>query len=498
MIKGTLMTINISNGQLFINSEWRNGSSNVVKPTYNPATETFITDIAQATEADIDAAIDAADDAFKNPEWAEMSPLDRSRLLIKVAQLVERDAEELATLESIDMGKPKVFSLNIDTKLLADLFYYYAGVAAQIDGVTRKVTRTQSGVEPLAYTQRVPLGVIAAITPFNFPMLLSATKFAPALAAGNTIVHKPASATPLTAIKMAKIFDEAGLPKGVFNLVTGSGALIGNRLVDSPKVKKIAFTGSTEVGKSIAKRAIDSVKKVTLELGGKSAHIIFDDANLEKAITHALFGIYYNKGEICTAGSRLLVQRPVYEEVLERLHQAIKSLVIGDPLDLNTTFGPQVDRNQVDTCHRYVEQALQGGARLITGGQRVFPLGDKGHFYAPTILADVDNSSPVAQEEIFGPVLCVIPFDTEDEAVKLANESKFGLAAGIQTENISRAHRVSSRLEAGLVWVNTYNQFDVALPFGGFKESGIGRELGTEVLDAYTQIKSVYIDIEDK
>lgn len=487
----------VPQGHLFIDGVWRESSDGRTRPTINPTTEAPITEIAQATTADVNAAVDAAHRAFEGGAWSRMGPHDKARVLTRVAQLVERDADQLAWLESLDMGKPIAFSRNIDVRLLADLFYYYAGVSAQLGGATRPVTPSVDGVMPLAYTRRAPLGVVAAITPFNFPMLLSATKFAPALAAGNTLVHKPASATPLTAIKMAQLFEEAGLPKGTFNLVMGPGGVVGDALVAHPAVKKIGFTGSTTVGKAIAKNAVDSLKKTTLELGGKSAHIIFEDANLDQAITHALFGIFYNKGEICTAGSRLLVQKRIYQEVLERLVAATKTLVIGDPLDPATTFGPQVDAAQRDKCSEYVAIALQEGARLYHGGQplRVESTGGKGYFFAPTILADVDNASRVAQEEIFGPILCVTPFETEDEAILVANSTPYGLAAGIQTQSLGRAHRVAHQLEAGIVWVNTYNQFDVALPFGGYKASGIGRELGIEALESYTQTQSVYVDL---
>ncbi len=486
---------NIPEGKLFINGEWLHSSSGNSAATYNPATEEEIAQITQATEEDVNEAVEAGYDAFRKGEWSAMGPHERERVLRKIATLIEANADELAALESLDVGKPYQFARSFDIDFIAGLFHFCAGVAGgQLGGSTRPVSSPQGGQLPFAYTRREPLGVIAAITPFNFPMILSVTKIAPALAAGNTFIHKPASATPLTALKLAQIFEEAGLPPGTFNLVTGSGRVVGNALVAHPKVKKIAFTGSTEVGKGILKGSAETLKKVTLELGGKSAHLIFDDADMDAAIQHALFAIFFNKGEFCMAGSRLFVQRGVYDEVLNRLVEASKSLVIGNPLDSETTYGPQIDAAARDNCAKYTEIGIEGGARLLIGGKPMTVDG-KGFYFEPTILADVDNHSRVAQEEIFGPVLVVTPFDTEEEAVALANDSEYGLAAGLQTQNLGRAHRVAHALEAGLIWVNTWGQFDSTLPFGGYKASGMGRELGIESFESYTQTKSVYMDL---
>jgi len=482
-------------GKLFINGQWRDASTGKTAPTFSPTTEEEIMQVAQASEGDVNDAVEAAYNAFHHSEWAGMGPHERAKVLNKIADLIEASADELALLESMDVGKPLQFSRTFDIGFIANLFRFYSGVAnGQLGGSTRLVSPAEDGQMPLAYTRREPLGVIAAITPFNFPMILSCTKIAPALAAGNTFIHKPASATPLTALKMAEIFEKAGLPNGVFNVVTGSGRIVGNALVEHPKVKKIAFTGSTEVGKGIVKSGADTLKKVTLELGGKSAHIIFDDANLDSAVQHAMFAIFFNKGEFCMAGSRLLVQRGVYDEVLEKLTQISNSLVIGDPLDMDTSYGPQIDAAARDNCKKYVDLAVADGARLLMGG-KAMTVNGKGFYFEPTILADVDNSSRTAQEEIFGPVLVVTPFDTEEEAIALANDSEYGLAAGLQTENLGRAHRVAHKLEAGMVWINTWGQFDSALPFGGYKASGIGREQGIEAIDSYTQTKSVYANI---
>ncbi|MGR5266736.1 aldehyde dehydrogenase family protein [Vibrio astriarenae] len=489
-------TPTLPKGQLFINGHWRDASDGAVAATFNPATELEIMKVAQATLSDVNDAVDAAHEAFENGEWRKMGPHHKARVLNRIGDLIEENADELAALESMDMGKPLAFARHFDIQFIADLFHFYAGVASgQLGGATRQVTPSETGNMPLAYTRKEPLGVIAAITPFNFPMILSCTKIAPALAAGNTFIHKPASATPLTALRMAEIFKEAGLPDGTFNVVTGSGRTVGNALVEHPKVKKIAFTGSTEVGKGILKQSSESLKKVTLELGGKSAHIIFDDADIKQAAQNASLAAFFNKGEFCMAGTRLLVQRSVYNEVLTELVEATKGLVIGDPLDMATTFGPQVDAGARDNCAKYVDIALEDGARLVMGGKPMTVDG-KGYYFEPTILADVDNKSRVAQEEIFGPVLAVIPFDTEEEAIALANDSEYGLAAGVQTQNLGRAHRVAHAMEAGMVWVNTWGQFDSALPFGGYKASGIGREMGIEAMESYTQNKSVYVSLD--
>nr|WP_319554449.1 aldehyde dehydrogenase family protein [uncultured Vibrio sp.] len=482
-------------GQLFINGKWKDSSDGKTAATSNPATEIEIMQVAQATNGDVNEAVEAAYNAFHHSEWSTMGPHERARILHRIAELIEENADELAALESMDVGKPIQFARSFDIGFIADLFHFYAGVAGgQLGGSTRLVSPGPDGQMPLAYTRKEPLGVIAAITPFNFPMILSCTKIAPALAAGNTFIHKPASATPLTALKMAEIFEQAGLPDGVFNVVTGSGSTVGNALVEHPKVKKIAFTGSTEVGQGILRGSADSLKKVTLELGGKSANIIFDDADLDKAVQHAMFAIFFNKGEFCMAGSRLLVQRSVYEEVLTKLQDVSRTLVIGDPLDFNTSYGPQIDAAARDNCAKYVDLALKDGARLIMGGMPMTVDG-KGYYFEPTILADVDNKSRVAQEEIFGPVLVVTPFDTEEEAIALVNDSEYGLAAGLQSENLGRAHRVAHALEAGMVWINTWGQFDSALPFGGYKASGMGREQGIEAMESYTQNKSIFANI---
>lgn len=484
-------------GKLFIDGEWRDAANGAKAETINPASEETIMSVAQATVEDVEDAVSAADRAFRSSPWRNMGPHRRAQLLYRIAELIDENADTLAALETLDVGKPVQFSRSFDIGFISGLFRFYAGIAdGQLGGATRLVSPDENGVMPLAYTRREPLGVVAAITPFNFPMILSCTKIAPALAAGNTFIHKPASATPLTALKMAEIFQEAGIPKGVFNVVTGSGRTVGNALVENPKVKKIAFTGSTEVGKGIVKSGADTLKKVTLELGGKSPHIIFEDADLDAAVQHAMLAIFFNKGEFCMAGSRLLVQRSVYEDVLDRLVKVSQSLQLGDPLALNTSYGPQIDKAAQQNCAEYVRIGLEDGARLVLGGKPTAVEG-KGFYFEPTILADVANTSRVARDEIFGPVLAVTPFDNEDEAIALANDSDYGLAAGLQTKNLARAHRVAHALDAGMIWINTWGQFDSALPFGGYKASGIGREQGIEAMESYLQTKSVYVPLSD-
>jgi aldehyde dehydrogenase (NAD+) len=482
--------LHISPGELFIGGRWRPASNAATAPTVNPADRSEIVQIAQATTDDLDAAVNAARSAFDNGRgpWPAKDVHERARILIRIAELIERDADEIAYRETVDMGKPIRFSRNVDVPMAAQIFRYFAGVGTQLDGVTR-----HAATPTLNYTVREPLGVVAAITPFNFPLLLSLTKIAPALAAGNTVVHKPSPATPLSALKIAELAAEAGLPDGTLNVITGDGVILGEALARHPGVNKIAFTGSTAVGRSIIRNSADNLTKLTMELGGKSPNIIFADAYFDEAVENAFFGVFYNKGEICTAGSRLLVERPVYDEVARRLVERASSTHPGDPLDPNTFFGPLAHQAQFDKVSSYVEIGKSEGATLAAGGGP-----DRrrhGLYYPPTIFTDVDNKMRIAQEEIFGPVLCVIPFDTVEDAIRIANDTPYGLASGVHTRDIKKALRVAHSLKAGTCWINTYNQFDTTTPFGGMKDSGFGRESGTEVMENYTQVKSIWVDL---
>lgn len=481
----------IAQSGLFIGGRWTGAAHGAVYPTVNPADGAVTAEVADGSAADIDAAVRAARRAFDEGPWPRMSGHARARILLAVADLIERDAEELAYLDTIDMGKPISFSRVENGFYAAAAYRYYAGLASQTAGTTH------DAIGPgFAYLLREPIGVIGAITPFNAPVILSTTKIAPALAAGNTIVHKPSETTPLSALKIAALFAEAGLPEGVLNVVTGTGAGPGIALVAHPGVDKIAFTGSTQVGQQIIRASADTFKKVSVELGGKSANIIFADADLDKAIEHAFYGVFYTSGQVCIAGSRLLLQRPVYDEVVDALARRAEAAVPGDPLDAGTVIGPLAHQAQFDKVSGYVDVGRQEGAELVVGGRAYHPDGpDSGWYYLPTIFGHVRNDMRIAQEEIFGPVLAVIPFDTEDEAVAIANDSRYGLSSAVHTRDIWRAHSVAAAMKAGTCWINTYGQWDPAISFGGRKASGFGREFGPEVMNTYTEVKSVWVDL---
>jgi acyl-CoA reductase-like NAD-dependent aldehyde dehydrogenase len=469
-------------GELYIDGAFRAAKSGERRDVVNPANGQVITTVAEAGPDDVDAAVSAARHAFDEGTWPQLSGRERGAVLLKAAALLEQHREELAQLESLDTGKPITFARMIDLGDTIDHFTYYAGLADTIQGSTRSIRRPG-----LAYTRREPIGVVAAITPFNFPLILSSSKLAPALAAGNTVVHKPAEDTPLTALRVAELLTEAGLPEGVLNVITG-GAATGAALTEHDGVDKIAFTGSTRVGSAIAASAAATVKQTTLELGGKSAHLIFEDADLGPAIEAAVGGFVFNTGQFCMGGTRLLVHRTHYDTVLGAVTEAATHVPVGDPQEPSTVVGPMAGPRHLENVERYIGL---GEARVVAGGRRLDING--GYFYAPTVLADVDNDARVVQEEIFGPVLVVQPFDTEEEAVALANSTPYGLAAGLHTRDVARAHRVAAKLRAGIVWVNSWAVLDAALPFGGYGRSGYGRENGPEGLDEYLQTKSVFI-----
>jgi len=483
----------VADGQLFIDGKFRPSESGASREIVNPATEQVICRVAWGTVADVEQAVDAAQRAFEGGEWPKLTLKQRGRLLQRIADAIEEHAEELALLESLDVGKPIAFTRGFDVPAAADLFRYYGGLVEQLEGAARP-----AGSRSLAYTRREPLGVVAAITPFNFPLNLLVNKLAPALAAGNTFVHKPAEQTPLSTLRLAEILAEAGLPAGVFNVVTGDGATVGARLAEHPGVHKLAFTGSTETGKRLIATAAGTLKKVTAELGGKGANIVFADADLDAVTQWAFQAAFFNTGQFCMSGSRLLVQRPVYQEMVDRMVAAANAATVGDPLDPQTLLGPLAHRAQLDRVVEYVAIAKAEGAVLRAGGT-TGPTGGgdgRGFYHLPTVFADVTPQMRIAQEEVFGPVLTITPFDTEDEAVAIANGTPFGLAAGLHTSDVSRAHQVAARLEAGIVWVNAWAMFENSTPFGGYKQSGYGRELGPEGIEEYLQLKTVVINAE--
>jgi acyl-CoA reductase-like NAD-dependent aldehyde dehydrogenase len=476
--------------RLIIGGEAVDAVSGKTFTTMNPATEEPVCAVAEAGVEDVDRAVRAARTAFDSGPWPSMRPAERQRILWRLGDLILEHADELARLETLDNGKPITESRKADLPLVAGCFHYFSGWVTKQTGETIPVNPSL-----FTYTLREPLGVVGAILPWNFPMIMVAWKGAPALAAGNTMVIKPAMETPLTAVRIAELALEAGLPPGVLNVVPGSGSVAGEALVAHPMVDKISFTGSTEVGRHIMRQASGTVKKLTLELGGKSPNIVFADADLDAALRGASTAIFYGKGEVCAAGSRLLVEKSIHAEFVAKLAERAKTLVPGDPLDPKTRLGSLINEKQMKSVLGYIDAGVKGGANVVAGGQRQ-PVNGKGWFVQATVLDGVDNGMKVAQEEIFGPVLAVIPFDDAEDAIRKANDIPFGLAAGVWTNDVKKAHRVARRIKAGTVWVNMYNLYDAAMPFGGYKSSGFGRDLGAESLREYTQVKSVWMNIE--
>lgn len=476
-------------GRLIINGEAVDAASGATFNTINPATEEIITTVAEGGAEDVDRAVKAARAALEGP-WAKMKAIDRSRVLWKLGDLILQNADELARLETLDNGKPIFESRYVDIDMAAKCFHYFSGWASKLTGDTTNVNPNL-----FTYTLREPVGVVGAIIPWNFPMIMVGWKAAPALAAGNTIIVKPAELTSLTAIRIAELALEAGVPPGVFNVVAGKGRIAGEAMVKHPGIDKISFTGSTEVGQHIMRVAADTVKKVTMELGGKSPNIVFADADLDAALKGATLGIFYGKGEVCAAGSRLLVEKSIYDDFVGKLAERAKKMQPSDPMDPKSRLGSLVSPQQMEKVLGYVESGVKEGAKLVAGGSRA-PINGKGAFVQATVLADVDNKMKVAQEEIFGPVLAVIPFDGVDDAIAKANDVFYGLASGVWTKDLKKAHTVSRRLAAGTVWVNMYNHYDPGMPFGGMKGSGFGRDLGEACLQEYTQVKSVWMNLE--
>ena len=484
-------TTRIDPGKLLINGEWRSSAHGKTFETINPATAEPLTTIAEASPEDVDAAVQSARGAFDNlaAPWRKMSASERGRIIWKISELIEQHIDELAELETLDNGKPIFESRYVDMPLVADVFRYYAGWATKLHGETVNINESA-----FTFTQREPVGVVGAIVAWNFPLLLASWKLGPALACGNTVVLKPAEQTPLTALRFGQLCLDAGLPAGVLNIVTG-GAETGKALVQHPLVDKVAFTGSTMVGKEIMKAAADTLKRVTLELGGKSPNIVFADSDLDNAVKGAINGIFYGKGEVCCAGSRLFVESKVHDEFMGKLIERTKKLRPGDPLDPKTRLGAIVSEQQMKTVLGYINAGKSEGAQVMIGGNRAEIGNGRGYFLEPTVFGGVKNDMRIAQEEIFGPVLATIPFDDIDQVAELANRNQYGLAAAIWTRDIKKAHALSKRLRAGTVWINTYGLMDAALPFGGFKQSGFGRELGMHAIEHYTELKSVWLSM---
>jgi acyl-CoA reductase-like NAD-dependent aldehyde dehydrogenase len=480
-----------SPGRLLIAGEWSEAQSGKRFQTINPADESVITTVADGDAADVDRAVLAARKAIDEGPWGKMPAADRGKILWKMAEAILERLPQLSMIETLDTGKTLFDSGKIELPMAASIFQYYAGAASKITGRTG-----HQRPDAFTYTIKQPVGVVAAIVPWNFPFLLASWKVAPALAAGCAVILKPASQTPLSALEMGRIGLEAGLPPGVLQVVTGGGGSAGMALVRHPGVDKVAFTGSTDVGRTVLRESAATLKRVTLELGGKSPNIVFADADLEAAVRGAFTGIFYNKGEVCAAGSRLLVERSVHDEVVKKLAERAEAVVLGDPREKTTRMGPVVSAQQMDQVLRYVEIGRKEGAHVAAGGRRASEVnGGKGYFVRPTVFDGVDPQMTIAREEIFGPVLAAIPFEDADDAVRKANATVYGLAAGVWTRDVGKAHRVARAVQAGTVWVNTYNLYDPSLPFGGFKQSGFGRELGMEALEGYLETKSVWIDV---
>jgi acyl-CoA reductase-like NAD-dependent aldehyde dehydrogenase len=483
------MTEPIKPGKLLIGGAFVDAASGRTFETINPATEEVLTTVAEGDAEDVDRAVRAARAAYET-SWAASPPAVRARLLEKLAGLVRANRDELARLEILDQGKVAFEATQVDVPMAADAFGYYAGWATKLCGQT-----IPSAPGMLHYTLAEPYGVVGQIIPWNFPLLMAAWKLAPALAAGNTVVLKPAEQAPLSALRLGELVLEAGFPEGVVNIVPGFGPTAGAALASHPGIDRLAFTGSTEVGREVMRRAAGTATPLTLELGGKSPNVILADADLDAAARGAITGIFYNKGEACTAGSRLFVERSIAGEVIERCLARAEKARPGDPADPKTRLGPLVSAAQRDRVERYVSVGTEEGAKLLAGGTRARVGDGKGFFYEPTIFGGVTNAMRVAREEIFGPVLSVIEFDDVADAVRQANDNPYGLAAGVWTRDIGKAHRVAREIKAGTVWINTYGLFSAAVPFGGTKASGFGRELGEEGVRSYTRSKSVWVDL---
>jgi len=476
-------------GKLFIGNEWCEAQSGKRFDVFNPATEEKINDVAEGDAADIDRAVQAARRAFDAGPWSKFSARERGRMIYRVAMLLDKYKDEFAELETLNNGKPIAETKNVDLPLAIETFEYYAGLADKIQGDTIPVNGNF-----LNYTLREPAGVVGQIIPWNFPLLMAAWKLGPALATGCTVILKPAEQTPLTALRLAEVFQEAGLPPGVVNVVPGYGPTAGAALVRHPLVDKVAFTGSTEVGRVIMRDAsFANLKRISLELGGKAPNIVFADADISAAVQGAMRGIFFNQGEVCCAGSRLFLQESIHDKFLAELTTYADKLIQGNPLDPATQIGAQVSKEQFDKILGFIAAGKREGARVVAGGERG---ASKGYFVRPTVFEGVTDSMTIARQEIFGPVVSALTFKDSDDLAKRANDTNYGLSAGIWTRDIGKAHRLAKQIKAGTVWINCYNCFDAASPFGGFKDSGFGRELGKYALELYTQVKSVWVSLD--
>jgi phenylacetaldehyde dehydrogenase len=489
----TTRHLSSSTRALFINGKFEQAASGKTFDTVNPATGEVLASVAEGDAQDIDRAVQAARRAFEDGPWSRMTPSERGRIMHRIGDLIMEHADELAELDCLDNGKPLSVARAADVPLAADLFWYMAGWATKLNGGTINPSVPYlPGAEFHAYSLREPVGVVGQIIPWNFPLLMAAWKLGPALATGCTVVLKPAEQTPLSALRLGELMLEAGLPAGVVNIVTGFGETAGAALAAHSGVDKVAFTGSTEVGRLILKAAAGNLKKVSLELGGKSPNIIFSDADIPAAIAGAAQGIFFNQGEVCCAGTRLYVQQDRFDEVVEGVVSAAKKIKVGPGMDPDTEMGPLVSREQLERVTGYLAKGEQAGNRTLTGGHAI---GGPGYFVEPTVLVDTKPDDVVVREEIFGPVIVALPFGDVDDLARQANDSDYGLAAGVWTKDISKAHKLAKRIKAGTVWVNTYNVYSAELPFGGYKQSGWGREMGEEVLSNYLETKAVIVQL---